>query len=196
MLVPLPGVQKQKYNPTRDLQALGLSRVSTGARTSGTGSRTTLSASALAQGGESVAAPELEAQVAFEMRLLIQQHDFPERQIAEAEVQLATLLDGDIARRLLTIPGVGPATAATLLAEIGDIWRFSDVDQLLAYAGVHPKEQSSGKKGERPETSWTMAKTGNAYLRAAAYRMAVVGIKHNPVIRSHYARSGPPASQR
>jgi transposase len=137
---------------------------------------------------ESVAAPEMEAQVAFEMRLLIQQHDFLDRQIAEAEAQLASLLDGDTARRLLTIPGVGPATAATLLAEIGDIWRFADVDQLLAYAGVHPKEQSSGTKGERPETSWTMAKTGNAYLRAAAYRMAVVGIKHNPVIRSHYAR--------
>ncbi len=54
---------------------------------------------------ESVAAPELEAQVAFEMRLLIQQHDFLERQIAEAEAQLATLLDGDTARRLLPIPG-------------------------------------------------------------------------------------------
>lgn len=137
---------------------------------------------------ESVAAPELESQVAFEMRLLIQQYDFLERQISEAEAQLASLLDGETARRLLTIPGVGPATAATLLAEIGDIWRFTDVDQLLAYAGVHPKERSSGTKGERAETSWTMAKTGNAYLRAAAYRMAVVGIKHNAILRQHYAR--------
>jgi transposase len=137
---------------------------------------------------ESVAAPEMEAQVAFEMRLLIQQYDFLERQIAEAEGQLASLLDGETARRLRTIPGVGPATTAALLAEIGDIWRFRDVDQLLAYAGVHPKEQSSGKKGERAETSWTMAKTGNAYLRAAVYRMAVVGIKHNPILREHYAR--------
>jgi hypothetical protein len=66
--------------------------------------------------------------------------------------------------------------------------RFTDVDQLLAYAGVHPKEQSSGKKGANPETSWVMAKTGNAFLREAAYRMAIVGIQHNPVIRAHYAR--------
>src|ERR1700732_5347826 len=137
---------------------------------------------------ESVAAPELESQVAFEMRLLIQQHDFLDQQITEGEEQLATLLDGETARRLMTIPGVGPATAATLLAEIGDIWRFTDVDQLLAYAGVHPKEQSSGMKGQREDTSWTMAKTGNSYLRAAAYRMTIAGIKHNPVIRSHYAR--------
>jgi len=33
-----------------------------------------------------------------------------------------------------------------------------------------------------------MAKTGNAYLRAAAYRMAIVGIRHNPLIAAHYAR--------
>ena len=65
---------------------------------------------------------------------------------------------------------------------------FIDVDQLLAYAGVHPKEQRSGTKGADPETSWVMAKTGNAYLREAAYRMAVVGIPHNPVISAHYAR--------
>src|ERR1035437_4730472 len=34
-------------------------------------------------------------------------------------------------RRLRTIPGVGPSIVATLLAEIGDIERFSDFDQLL-----------------------------------------------------------------
>jgi len=83
---------------------------------------------------------------------------------------------------------VGPALAATFIAEIGDIWRFEDFDQLASYAGVHPKEQSSGTKGQNPETSWHMAKTGNAYLRSAAYKMAVVGTQHNPVIRAHYLR--------
>lgn len=73
----------------------------------------------------SVAAPELESQVAFEMRLLIEQHDFLDRQIATAEAELAGLLNGETARRLMTIPGVGPATAATLLAERGDIWHFT-----------------------------------------------------------------------
>ncbi len=33
-----------------------------------------------------------------------------------------------------------------------------------------------------------MSKAGNSHLRAAAYRMAVVGITHNPVIADHYAR--------
>ena len=91
-------------------------------------------------------------------------------------------------RRLRTIPGAGPAIVATLIAEIGDIRRFSDFDKLVAYIGVHPAEKSSGEKGKDPETSWRMSKAGNVYLRTALYRMAVVGIQHNPVIKAHYAR--------
>jgi transposase len=136
----------------------------------------------------SIAVPELEAEVAFEVGLLLDQYDLLEGQIADADARVAGLLDGELARRLQTIPGVGPSIAAALLAEIGDIGRFSDFDQLLAFAGVHPAERSSGRKGANPETAWHMSKAGNSHLRAAAYRMAVVGVTHNPVIAAHYAR--------
>jgi transposase len=141
-----------------------------------------------AAAASSIAVPELEPEVAFEVDLLLDQFDLLERQIEAAERHVAGLLDGELARRLQTIPGVGPATAATLIAEIGDIGRFTDFDQLQAYAGVHPAERSSGRKGANPETSWHMSKAGNSHLRAAAYRMAVVGIRYNPVISAHYAR--------
>ena len=141
-----------------------------------------------AAAADSIAVPELDAEVAFEVGLLLDQYDLLERQIEEADRRVASLLDGETARRLQTIPGVGPSIAATLLAEIGDIERFTDFDQLLAYAGVHPAERSSGKKGSNPETSWHMSKAGNSHLRAAAYRMALVGLQHNPVIAAHYAR--------
>jgi transposase len=137
---------------------------------------------------ESIAVPELDVEVAFEVGLLLDQYDLLEGQIGEADRRVAGLLDGETARRLQTIPGVGPSIAATLLAEIGAIERFSDFDQLLAFAGVHPAERSSGRKGANPETSWHMSKAGNSHLRAAAYRMAVVGVQHNPVIAAHYAR--------
>jgi transposase len=137
---------------------------------------------------DSIAVPELEAEVTFEVGLLLDQFDVLERQIGAADRHVAALLDGELARRLQTIPGVGPSTAAILLAEIGDILRFSDFDQLLAFAGVHPAERSSGRKGSNPETAWHMSKAGNSHLRAAAYRMAVVGLQHNPVIAAHYAR--------
>jgi transposase len=141
-----------------------------------------------AAAADSIAVPELDAEVAFEVGLLLDQYDLLEGQIAQADARVAGLLDGETARRLQTIPGVGPSIAAALLAEIGDIDRFGDFDQLLAYAGVHPAERSSGRKGASPETAWHMSKAGNSHLRAAAYRMAVVGVQHNPVIAAHYAR--------
>lgn len=141
-----------------------------------------------AAAADSIAVPELDAEVTFEVGLLLDQYDLLEGQIETADRHVASLLDDELARRLQTIPGVGPSIAATLLAEIGDIERFTDFDQLLAYAGVHPAERSSGRKGSNPETAWHMSKAGNSHLRAAAYRMAVVGVQHNPVIAAHYAR--------
>jgi transposase len=141
-----------------------------------------------AAAADSIAVPELDAEVAFEIDLLLDQYDLLEAQITDADRRVAGLLDGVTARRLQTIPGVGPSTAATLISEIGDIGRFTDFDQFLAYAGVHPAERSSGRKGSNPETSWHMSKAGNSHLRAAAYRMALVGLQHNPVIAAHYAR--------
>ena len=137
---------------------------------------------------DSIAVPELDDEMAFEVDLLLDQYDLLERQMGEADAHVAGLLDSELARRLQTIPGVGAATCAVLIAEIGDIDRFDDVDQLLAYAGVHPAERSSGRKGADPETSWHMSKAGNAHLRLAAYRMAVIGVTQNPVIAAHYAR--------
>ena len=148
---------------------------------------TTKAAQIQALAKDTIAPPELSAQIGFEMGLLIAQHDLLEQQIAQAEERVAGLLDGELARRLQTIPGVGPAICATLIAEIGDIFRFNDFDKLVAYVGVHPAEKSSGEKGG-PETSWHMAKTGNAYVRAALYRMSVVGLQHNHTIAAHYAR--------
>lgn len=137
---------------------------------------------------ETIAPTELDEQVAFEVQLLIAQYDLLSQQIETAERRVAELLDSELALRLQSIPGVGAATAATLIAEIGDIWRFDDFDQLAAYAGTHPKEQSSGEHGKNPETSWRMAKTGNSHLRSALYRMTVVGIRHNPILKEHYRR--------
>ncbi len=150
------------------------------------GQRTAERLHALAQ--DTVAVRELEDQLGFEMRLLIEQYDTLERQIELAEARVAGMLDSELARRLQTIPGVGPAAAATLIAEIGDIARFPNFDKLVAFVGVHAAERSSGQKGADPETSWRMAKTGNRYIRTALYRIAFTGLQRNPVISAHYQR--------
>jgi transposase len=195
---------EQAYDDPTCVSALAVLRTAPSARAAGRTRTTTLAKASRPGGGrrigprkaeqisalakDTIAAPELADQIGFQMRLLIAQHDLLEAQIAQAEAHLATLLDGELVRRLRTIPGAGPSIVATLIAEIGDIARFSEFDKLVAYIGVHPAERSSGEKGRDPETSWRMSKAGNAYLRTALYRMAIVGIQHNPVIRAHYAR--------
>jgi len=61
------------------------------------------------------------------------------RQIAKEHPDLDENL-----KLLCSIPGVGEITAHTLLAEIGDISRFSGVKQLVAFAGIAPAERQSG----------------------------------------------------
>jgi transposase len=50
------------------------------------------------------------------------------------------------AKWLMSIPGVGYYSAVAILAEIGDISRFSDPEKLCAYAGLVPSTKESGGK--------------------------------------------------
>ena len=88
-------------------------------------------------------------------------------------------------RDLLTsIPGLGKLTAGKLLAEIPDIRHFSDVRQLVAFAGLNPQQrQSGGKRGYAH-----ISKTGSASLRAALYLPAVVAMQHNPILAAFAQR--------
>lgn len=45
---------------------------------------------------------------------------------------------------LMTLPGVGPITAVSIIAEVGDFRRFKKPAQLCAFAGLVPTERSSG----------------------------------------------------
>ena len=64
-------------------------------------------------------------------------------------------------RRLLPIPGIGPTTAAIILAEIGDVDRFPDARHLCAWAGLTVTERSSAEHTRRGHIS----KQGSRWLR-------------------------------
>lgn len=80
---------------------------------------------------------------------------------------------------LQTIPGVGPATAATVLAELPP--QLATARQAAAYAGVTPRQKLSGSS-VRGRTG--LSKTGNGRLRKALYFPAITALKHNPIIRA------------
>jgi transposase len=69
-----------------------------------------------------------------------------------------------IARRLRTIPGIGPFLSLALAVEIGDINRFPGPTQLRGYSGLVPAVYQSGDKDARGP----LTKAGNKWLRYAA----------------------------
>jgi transposase len=76
--------------------------------------------------------------------------------------QIDQLVQGDEqARRLLTIPGIGPKSATALLAAIGDINAFKNVRELAAWLGLVPRQHSTGGKPRLMGIS----KRGDTYLR-------------------------------
>ena len=62
---------------------------------------------------------------------------------------------------LATLRGVQEVTAATLVSELGTLRRFATPRQLMGYAGLVPREHSSGSGIHRG----AITKTGNAHLR-------------------------------
>jgi transposase len=63
-----------------------------------------------------------------------------------------------------TIPGIGPILGAVLVAEIGDVHRFSTAEQLGCWAGMTPKHHESDTKVRRGR----ITKQGSRLVRWAA----------------------------
>jgi transposase len=92
---------------------------------------------------------------------------------------------------LLTIRGIGTATAAALVAKIVDIDRFAAPDNLVGYFGIFPEEDSSGvdKYGNPlPLGTLRMSRKGNDLVRYYLWNAARSAIQHNPAIRALYRR--------
>lgn len=73
--------------------------------------------------------------------------------------------------------GVGEISAAQLIAEIGDVRRFPNRSSLVAFAGVDPSVNQSGKYEaySNPTT-----KRGSPYLRKTLFQVVSTYIKRSP----------------
>ena len=87
-------------------------------------------------------------------------------------------------RALLTsIPGIGDATAATLIAELFDK-PYTTARQAAAFAGLVPRIQQSGQWRGRARLS----KLGPGRVRKALYVPAIAALRFNPTIRASATR--------
>lgn len=107
--------------------------------------------------------------------------DARERVGRRVDELLASMPD---ARVLLSMPGLGRVTAATFIAEVGDISRFSSAAKLAAYAGLAPRVRQSG----RSLNSVTKPRAGNKRLKRAWVLSAARSIDFCEESRAYYDR--------
>ena len=86
-------------------------------------------------------------------------------EISEIEAAIKQIVDS-MGTTILTIPGIGYATAASILAEVGDFSNFETPDKILAFAGMSP---STYQSGQLTNCYAHMEKRGSKYLRFALY---------------------------
>lgn len=82
---------------------------------------------------------------------------------------------------LNSIPGVGEATIAVVLAFLGDAGKFKNARQMAAFVGLNPKQRQSGSS-IRGRSS--LSKMGDSKLRKSLFLPAMVAKKYNPIIKA------------
>lgn len=91
-----------------------------------------------------------------------------DRLTAQIEALLPTWSLAPVVRALQAMRGMALVNAATLVAELGDLTRFTNPRQLMAYLGLVPSERSSGGTVRRGG----ITKTGNSAARRALIEAA------------------------
>jgi transposase len=92
--------------------------------------------------------------------------------LARYETQLPRVVAGwrwaPVVNALMSLRGVALLTAATLVAELGDLHRFATAPQLMGYLGLVPSEDSTGDKRHQGG----ITKMGNGIARKALIEAA------------------------
>jgi transposase len=131
--------------------------------------------------------PSIRKLIARALRVLEQQLALVERQVAEL-IERDDDWRGKL-RLLETVPGVGAATAATLIAELPELGRLNR-RQIAALVGVAPVNHDSGKhRGLRHIVG------GRRGVRNMLYMATLTARTHNPLIRAtaqRLTRAGKP----
>ncbi|MEE3946704.1 IS110 family RNA-guided transposase [Bacillus wiedmannii] len=126
----------------------------------------------------------------FLVRSIVRDIEFKKKEMKYIERELkrlVILLD----YQLETMPGIELVTASALIAEIGDIRRFSNAKKLARFAGIAPVYFGSGGKGKTHKS-----KQGNRALHALFYNLAVQQVQvakgsklpRNPVFHAYYQK--------
>lgn len=128
----------------------------------------------------STALPKLQERIQDHIRWL-------QTELDDLELELQRSIEDSpvwrVAEELLrSVPGIGPVTAHTLLADLPELGQLPH-KRIASLVGVAPLNTDSGRhRGKR--RVWG----GRAHIRSTLYMATVSAAKHNPVIREFYQR--------
>lgn len=118
----------------------------------------------------------------IQIKCLIEQVKVIEEQTELLEKEIELIVK-DLDTPIFTIPGVGYVTGAVILAELGDISKFSNEKKIVAYAGldstVNQSGQSNGEHGH-------LSKRGSTHLRKALFQVAFIASNNDSVFKDFY----------
>ena len=111
-----------------------------------------------------------------------------EKEVKKLESQLHALLQtwqGEQLKNITSIPGLGKRAVALLVVYTDGFKKISNYRQLIALAGLAPREHTigtsiRGRKG--------ICKMGNGHLRSVLYMCSLSAIKHNKACKELYER--------
>src|SRR3954470_23250983 len=83
----------------------------------------------------------------------------------------------------MDIHGIGPAGAARILADVGDVARFADRNRFASWTGAAPIDASSGE-----HLRHRLSRAGNRRLNHVLHIAAVVQLRSDTPGRAYYRR--------
>ena len=130
-----------------------------------------------------IALPSAQGVLSEEIPLLVERLELYETQTRMIEDKMERLVTAlTSGRALLTVPNVGPVTAATFLGSIGDPAAYDSARQIVALAGLALVERSSGIILGRKHIS----KRGRPVLRKHAHLFAVRSVQQGGIFRAEF----------
>lgn len=133
-----------------------------------------------------VVMPQPTQQIVFQEYLNATQET--DQRVARIDEQLRLAVEGwrmaPVVRAMQTLRGVSLNAAATTIAEIGDMTRFDNPRQLMAFLGLVPSQYSSGPRVRMGH----ITKTGNGHARRVLVEAAWAYRFSAKIARAHQIR--------
>ena len=105
------------------------------------------------------------------------------KEIATIEKEINKLIE-DVHPHYMSVPGIGPLSAAVIYSEYGDISNFTNPGQMLAFAGIEPGINESGTESHGGK----MVKRGSSQLRYTLINCCLPLIRFDMTFATYYAK--------